>query len=147
MVGYSEKGWLKWKMRRGKWPDLGLNPFPFHFSFINNPPTTQSTPNHTLSTPPPPLLLPHPLLATSHFPLTPKVQLQEPVGKRHQGGASLHLKSSSPVKVNSEKGRERDRGMVDGKVAMKMSLSVASFLAGGSLNPSLSSSLSKYSLC
>lgn len=37
------------KMRRGKWPDLGLNPFPFHFSFINNPPnnTIHSQP-HTL---------------------------------------------------------------------------------------------------
>jgi len=45
----------------GKWPDLGLNPFPFNFSFINNPPTTQFSPNHTLSTPPP-----------THFPLRPK---------------------------------------------------------------------------
>lgn len=69
MVGYSEKAWLKWKMRRGKWPDLGLNSFPLHFSFINNPPTTQSTPNHTLLTPPPPLLLPRPSLTPSQFAL------------------------------------------------------------------------------
>lgn len=68
MAGYSEKEWLKWKMRRGKWPDLGLNPFPFHFIFINNPPTTQSILSHILSTSPPPLLLPHPPSLIPTFP-------------------------------------------------------------------------------
>jgi len=48
MVGYLEKGWLEWKMRREKWPNLGLNVFSFNFRFINNAPTTQYTPNHTL---------------------------------------------------------------------------------------------------
>lgn len=136
MVGYSEKGWLKWKTRRGKWPDLGLNPFPFHFSFINNPPTTQSTLNHKLSTPPPPLLLPHPFLTPT---LMPKLQLQEPVGERNS--AVVLFSCGSKQRVG--KGKERDEGMVDGKMATRMSLSVSSCLH----RDLLYSSLSKYSRC
>lgn len=137
MVGYSEKGWFKWKMRRGKWPDLGLNPFPFHFSFINNPQTTQSTPNHILSTPPPPLLLPQPSLSPSHFPLRPKYSsrnLLEREKQKHLCAVVLFGCGKKRVRrVEKEMG-----GIV--KVAIRMPLSVACGGISESLFPSLSPS-------
>lgn len=108
MVGYSEKGWLKWKMRRGKWPDLGLNPFPFHFRFINNPPTTQSTPNHKLSTPPPPILLLHRSLSAALLSLVPSCSFRNLAERESETGFFVQ-QSSSAVEISKEQRRQRNR--------------------------------------
>lgn len=117
MVGYSEKGWLKWKMRRGKWPDLGLNPFPFHFSFINNPPTTQSSPTtHS-----------RPHLHPSYCHIPPYLPPTFPLAPQKCSSRNL-LERECVVVLFSCGSKQRvgkiEKEMVDGKVAMRMSLSV-----------------------
>lgn len=120
MVGYSERGWLKWKMRRGKWPDFGLNPFSFHFSFINNPQTIHSTPNHILST------HLHPFYChNTPFLLPTFVYAPSTVPGTCWRESIFALSSSSAVETKSEKGGERDEGMVDVKVVIVMSQSVS----------------------
>ena len=111
MVGYSEKGWLRWKMRRGKWPDLGLNPFPFHFSVINNPPNNTIHPQpHTLD----PTSTPH--IATSFPPHPSRSPRSQQCSRRNLLEEEYCCAgSSSAVERDREWERCRRRWGGDGK--------------------------------